>query len=133
MRVVPLRPEHLAALRPGAPERPAPSALEPGALLRGANGPAFSIVAEGRVLGVLGLVLDGRDGWAWALFSDALRARPAPSPCTGPSGGCSSGSSAPDWSTASTAPCGPTTPPVIAGSPGSASRRRAKSPSPTEP
>ncbi len=72
--VVAFVPGHLADIDPPV--------LDPGQMQRFAaayqpTGPAFTLVEEGRALGCAGLVLNGREGRAWAFLSDILRQRPS--------------------------------------------------------
>jgi hypothetical protein len=75
MRLVPLERAHLAALDAGVFDRASIAPLQPAALKP--EGIAYTALDSCTVLGCAGLLPSGpQQATAWALFSDALRARP---------------------------------------------------------
>lgn len=76
MRLVPLERAHLAALDAGAMDRASITPYAP-ADLAPVDGLSFTALDGSRVLGCAGIIPVGdQRAVAWALFSDALRARP---------------------------------------------------------
>lgn len=73
MRVVNFEPAHLAGMEPPVFDA---AQLQRFAAAYRAAGPAFSLVESGGVLGCGGLVIEGREGRAWAFLSERLRRRP---------------------------------------------------------
>ena len=77
IRIVPFEPAHLLALDMGAHERAWLGGFDRAACaVHWPAGPAYSAVAGGAVLGCAGLMAQGDSATAWAVLSDALRARP---------------------------------------------------------
>ena len=73
VRVVTFEPAHLAGMDPPAFDA---AQLQRFAAAYRAAGPAFSLLESGSALGCGGLVIEGREGRAWAFLSARLRARP---------------------------------------------------------
>ncbi len=73
MEIVPFEPEHLTQLHPPLMT---PAQLRSFVRAYRPCGPAFTIVQRDSVLGCGGVIVAGDMGHAWAVLSDALRARP---------------------------------------------------------
>jgi hypothetical protein len=77
IRIVPFEPAHLLVVEMGAHEREWIGGFDIAACAaRWPPGPAWSAVAGDAVLGCAGLTVAGDTATAWAMLSDALRARP---------------------------------------------------------
>lgn len=75
MKTVPFKPEHLDQMDMGAIERV--SAMDAFRGMAGdIPGPAKTLMDGETPVGAFGIVVSGDTGWSWAVFSDALRARP---------------------------------------------------------
>jgi hypothetical protein len=74
VRLVAFEPAHLLRLRPGAREQ---ALFEKFGVPTGIDGPAFTVIEGGHVLGCGGLIQRApQSPLAWVLLSDALRRRP---------------------------------------------------------
>ncbi len=73
VRVVNFEPAHLAGLDPPAFDR---AQLRRFAAAYRPAGPAFTLMEAGSALGCGGLVIEGREGRAWAFLTERLRRRP---------------------------------------------------------
>lgn len=75
MKTVPFKTEHLERMEFGRIERL--SAMDTFRKMIGsAEGPAKTLMDGDTPVGAFGIVVVGDTGWSWAVFTDALRARP---------------------------------------------------------
>ena len=73
MEIVPFKPEHLAGIRPRVMTA---KHLEKFIASYRSRGPAFTCLDGDVVLGCSGVVVEGDEGHAWSVLSDAIRKRP---------------------------------------------------------